>query len=367
MKNLYLDISILHPNPASNMNRDDAGSPKTVIYGGVVRSRVSSQSWKRAVREYFNRNKNDKLVGTRTKDAVELISKRMVEIDNSLKKDDVVKKVVEALKKEDKHGITKIDNNNKTSALLMLSHKQIDKAAQYILNNGNDLDEKKLKEILMDDNSLDLALFGRMVADDPELNVDAAAQVAHAVSTHEIVPEYDYYSALDDEQPDDAQGAAMLGTIEFNSSTLYRYANVNVNELIYNFGRENAVEGVAEFLKAFILSMPAGKQNTFANKTLPGYVMVTIRKDTPVNLVSAFEDPIKSHGGYMKESIKRLEKEYANTLKFVEKPIANFVLSLEDIKHLNDDLVEDVDSIDSLLDKVTEVLNEAVQDESSND
>lgn len=67
MKNLYLDISILHPNPASNMNRDDAGSPKTVIYGGVVRSRVSSQSWKRAVREYFNRNKNDKLVGTRTK------------------------------------------------------------------------------------------------------------------------------------------------------------------------------------------------------------------------------------------------------------------------------------------------------------
>ena len=361
MKNLYADFNVLHTVPASNINRDDAGSPKTVTYGGVVRSRVSSQSWKRAVRESFE--DNDKLVGTRTKKAVELISRRIMEIDDSVSDDAALKKAISVLKTA---GI-KIDKNNETGALLMLSRGQIDKVAQYSLSNGDNLDKKELKKVLLSNNSLDLALFGRMVADDPELNVDAAAQVAHAVSTHEIVPEYDYYSALDDEQPDAAQGAAMLGTIEFNSSTLYRYANVNVNELIYNFGRENAVEGVSEFLKAFILSMPAGKQNTFANKTLPGYVMVTIRKDTPVNLVSAFEDPIKSHGGYMKESIKRLEKEYANTLKFVEKPIANFVLSLEDIKHLDDDLVEDVDGIDSLLDKVTEVLNEAVQDESSND
>lgn len=143
-------------------------------------------------------------------------------------------------------------------------------------------------------------MFGRMVADDPSLNVDAAVQVAHAISTHEIVPEFDYFTAIDDKRKEDEAGSAMLGTIEYNSSTLYRYANINVNELEKNIGSDLTIKGAKLFIKEFISTMPTGKENTFANKTVPQYVLVTIRKDTPVNLVSAFEDPVKSHGGYVK-------------------------------------------------------------------
>ena len=101
----------------------------------------------------------------------------------------------------------------------------------------------------------------------PELNVDAASQVAHAISTHEIVPEFDYFTALDDEQ--DSAGAAMIDTLEFNSSTLYRYANVNVKELFHNLGSaELTLKGIELFIKEFVLSMPTGKQNSFANKTI---------------------------------------------------------------------------------------------------
>ena len=249
MKNLYADFNVLQTVPASNINRDDAGSPKTVTYGGVVRSRVSSQSWKRAVRESFE--DNDKLVGTRTKKAVELISRRIMEIDDSISDDDALKKAISAFKTA---GI-KIDKNNETGALLMLSRGQIDKVAQYSLSNGDNLDKKELKKVLLSNNSLDLALFGRMVADDPELNVDAAAQVAHAVSTHEIVPEFDYFTALDDDSAADNAGSAMIGTVEYNSSTLYRYANVNFNELTHNLGDELAVEGAKLFIKNFVMTM----------------------------------------------------------------------------------------------------------------
>ena len=177
-----------------------------------------------------------------------------------------------------------------------------------------------------------------------------------------MVPEYDYFTALDDEQPEDNAGAAMLGTVDFNSATLYRYANVNMNELIHNLDAEDAIKGAVNFIKYFALSMPTGKQNTFANKTLPSYVMVTLRTDTPVNLVSAFENPVDSDHGYVEPSIAKLEKEYARTQAFVDQPVENFVLGKADSK-----IGENVANLPELLQKVTEKLSEVVQDENTND
>lgn len=205
--------------------------------------------------------------------------------------------------------------------------------------------------MLNGDQSLDLALFGRMVADNPELNVDASAQVAHALSTHEIVPEYDYFTALDDLQPEDNAGAAMLGSLEFNSSTLYRYANININELAYNLDQDSAITGAVSFVKEFLLTMPTGKQNTFANKTLPSYVMVNLRTDTPVNLVSAFEEPVKSKDGYVKKSIQKFEKEFETSQDFVDTPKLSVVLSKFDT---NDG--DKVANVTELLQSVTDGL-----------
>lgn len=353
--NVYVDVNVLQTVPSSNINRDDTGAPKTALYGGVSRSRVSSQSWKHVVRAVFKADNID--VGTRTKEAANLLFKALQQLDSSLDDDAAKAKVAEIFKTA---GI-KLDKNNETGALLLISRGQINKLAQYALDN-EELDKKELKKVLKGDQSLDLALFGRMVADNPELNVDASAQVAHAISTHEVVPEYDYFTALDDEQGEDQTGAAMLGTIDFNSATWYRYANINMRELVANLNTKDAIHGATDFIKEFALSMPTGKQNTFANKTLPSYVMVTVRTDTPVNLVSAFENPVMSDHGYMTPSIERLEKEYKATLSLVDQPLLTVVLSKNDAQ-----VGDQMANLTELLEKVSATLSEVVQDENTND
>lgn len=355
-ENLYLDMHVLQTVPSSNINRDDAGSPKTALYGGVMRSRVSSQSWKRAMREDFN-SEGQAYAGLRTKDAAKLLVEALRTQNNELDDAAALAKAQDVFAAA---GI-KLNKDNQTGALLMVSQGQINKLAAYALSHET-IDKKELKTVLKGNQSLDLALFGRMVADNPELNVDAAAQVAHSLSTHEVVPEFDYYTAMDDLQPEDNAGAAMLGTIEYNSSTLYRYANLNFNELAENLGAEAAVDGATHFIKSFLLSMPTGKQNTFANKTLPSYLMISIRNDTPVNLVSAFEKPVKSNKGYVEPSISRLENEYESIQQFVDKPALTLVISKFETKD-----GEKVDNLAALLQRVGDYLAKAVDDENSHD
>lgn len=189
-------------------------------------------------------------------------------------------------------------------------------------------DKKEYKKALSTAPSADIALFGRMVADDPSLNFDAAAQVAHSISTHAVQNEYDYFTAVDDCQAEDNAGAGHLGTVEYNSATLYRYATVNVMELERHLGAKKAAEVVRSFGEAFIRSMPTGKQNTFANRTLPDAVYVTIREDQPVNLCGAFERAVrKSVEGYAEPSKNALQA-YAQQLyqSFAETPAKSFTV-----------------------------------------
>ncbi|WP_102279169.1 type I-E CRISPR-associated protein Cas7/Cse4/CasC [[Lactobacillus] timonensis] len=370
---MFLDINVLQSVPSSNINRDDTGAPKTAIYGGVLRSRVSSQAWKRAVRkafahdneQYENEMGNDWLAGIRTKDIPIMLAQEIVKQDDSLSIDQAQKIADKLLKNI--FGAKGITKEHRTKTLFMISRGELEKLAQFAISDENNEKNKKLiqsaiKDILGQDNSLDMALFGRMVADDPSLNVDAACQVAHAISTHEVTPEFDYYTAVDDEQADDTAGAAMLGTIDYNSSTLFRYANVNVEDLVHNLGSADAaIEGIKLFIKDFMMSMPTGKQNTFANKTVPQYVMVTLRDDTPVNLVSAFEKPVISNDGYLQASICRLEEEYSKTLKFVDQPLATFVVTTGKAK-----IGEQQDNRHDLVDKVAVVIQKRVENENTN-
>ncbi|WP_461224026.1 type I-E CRISPR-associated protein Cas7/Cse4/CasC [Lacticaseibacillus suihuaensis] len=353
--NLYLDIHVIQTVPSSNLNRDDTGTPKNAQYGGVTRARVSSQAWKHAMREDF-KALPAALQGTRTKEAARLLAEAIQAQAETFGEDeakDLAAAVFTAA------GV-KLDKNFQTGALLLISRGQLAKLATYALTHDT-LDKKELKAVLTGDQSLDLALFGRMVADNPELNVEGSAQVAHALSTHEIIPEFDYFTAMDDEQPEDNAGAAMLGTIEFNSATLYRYANLNYRELVANLGAATATKGALAFIKAFLLSMPSGKQNTFANKTLPSYVMVTLRQDTPVNLVAAFEQPITTRDGYVEKSVVALEKDYQDAQQFVEAPLATFVLATTDTT-----VGTRVANLDALLTQVSEELSQVTADEDPN-
>lgn len=319
-KRLYVDFHVLQTVPPSCINRDDTGSPKTAVYGGVLRARVSSQAWKHAMRKDFAEN-TPLDVGKRTKKAAELVKEQILALDPEQKKADKMAK--DALKH------VNITSNDKkgTDALVFISSAQA-KALAVLAVEGV-ADKKQYKEALKAAPSMDMALFGRMVADDPSLNYDAAAQVAHSISTHAVKNEYDYFTAVDDCPAEDNAGAGHLGTVEYNSSTLYRYATVNVLELKGKLGAEQAAETVRAFGEAFLFSMPTGKQNTFANRTLPDAVYVTIREDQPVNLCGAFERAVSrgEQGGYA-EASKAALAQYAQQVyaSFAEAPAQSFTV-----------------------------------------
>lgn len=306
-KRLYVDVHVLQTVPSSCINRDDTGSPKTAIYGGVTRARVSSQSWKRAMRDMFRDINKDGNESMRTKKIVHLVAE---EIQRCLpSRTNPLNDAKELLLGS---GLKIKSEDKGTDALFFISKRQIQSMVQILIDNPQIIGTKNkkeidlLKEALRSNPGMDIALFGRMVADDDSLNVDAAAQVAHSISTHRIENEYDYFTAVDDIAPEDHAGAGHIGTVEYNSSTLYRYATVAVHELAKHVPGDTA-RVVDLFLRAFVLSMPTGKQNTFANRTLPDAVYVAVREDQPVNLVGAFEKAIPANDlGYVERSAQQL-------------------------------------------------------------
>lgn len=318
-KRLYVDFHILQTVPPSCINRDDTGSPKTAVYGGVTRARVSSQAWKHAMRAAFAENARLD-VGKRTKKAAELVKEQILVLDPEQKKADKMAK--EALKYV---GI-KSDDKKGTDALIFISSAQAKALAELVV--GGCTKDKEYEEALIENPSADMVLFGRMVAQKASLKYDAAAQVAHSISTHAVQNEYDYFTAVDDCQAEDNAGAGHLGTVEYNSSTLYRYATVNVMELAGRLGAAQAAETVRAFGEAFLFSMPTGKQNTFANRTLPDAIYVTLREDQPVNLCGAFERAVpRSAQGYAAPS-KAALVQYAQQMysSFAEAPAQSFTV-----------------------------------------
>jgi CRISPR system Cascade subunit CasC len=166
---------------------------------------------------------------------------------------------------------------------------------------------------------VDIALFGRMVADATDLNVEAATQVAHAISVHAVDNESDYFTAVDDRNTDAETGAGMIGVVDFNSATLYRYAALDVDRLHGTLGAgldddeapaTPTRRAVQAFVRGFITSLPTGKVNTFGNHTLPTAVIVKLRTQRPISFVAAFEKPVtqQAGGGFVRESCQRLAR-----------------------------------------------------------
>lgn len=207
-----------------------------------------------------------------------------------------------------------------------------------------------------------------MVADDTDLNVDAACQVAHAISTHAAENEYDFFTAVDDEKnrsEEEDAGAGMIGTVEFSSATMYRYATVNLDMLVENLGDgEAALRALEVFIRGFCLSMPTGKQNTFANRTLPEAIVVSIRDDQPVSLVGAFEEPVPeaSGTGYVDRSVRALAQ-YTETIEknYGVTPLSSFVVALKDSDAVSS-LGERVSFV-NLPDRVRQVVDSRVSHE----
>lgn len=378
---LNVDIHALQSIPPSLINRDDTGAPKSAVFGGVPRQRVSSQSWKRAIRKNFEDNFDPAMVGWRTKRVVDLVASRVVELaDDEAWTEERAAEGAEALFKSAgiKVSEPKTTKNTddedaeepgkpprpETGYLLFLSPRQVDNAAREIIaQDGEKIKKARAKELLNQEHSVDIAMFGRMVADDANYNVDAAVQVAHAIGVHESEPEFDYFTAVDDLDEDEQEtGAGMIGTVQMMSSTLYRYATLDLESLAENLGdRSAAVTSAVQFLDSFIQSMPTGKQNTFANNTLPELVYVTVRDTRSISLVNAFEQPVQGDGDtgrrlvgarVLADEARQIETEYG----FV--PTAAFVIGLGDLREPFRDLATET-TLPDLGEQIRGVLNES--------
>lgn len=324
MKTL-IEIHALQNFAPSNLNRDDTGAPKDALFGGTRRARVSSQCLKRAVREYF-KEQNKKWVADRTKRVVDALKERLTP---TLKNMDgftdtnLVKAIEVAISNLGSSKKIKVDKERKTDVLLFLSPGEISSLGKVIAESYAELLKGKFSEDLvrsLNDTidgenksrlSVDVALFGRMLAVMPEKNQNAACQVAHAISTHAVEREFDFYTAVDDLKPGDTAGADMMGTVEFNSACFYRYAVVDWEKLVKNLHGDTklAAEGLQAFLDGFVVAEPTGKQNTFAAHNPPEFISVSVRRNTaPRNLANAFETAVrvKKDESLTKESTTRL-------------------------------------------------------------
>lgn len=291
---MIVDIHIIQSLAPNNVNRDETGAPKTCVFGGVQRRRVSSQSWKRAIREYFRDvvvNGGDDLVenelGIRTRRVPEQVATLLADRDRDASGARTRTLTLLGMK----------GSNDQSQVLMFLTRQEIEAIADAVHDNWDTLttkDATKVAVTLGQGRAVDLALFGRMLAELPGNDVDAACRVAHAISTHRAETEIDFFTAVDDLKGDDEDaGAGMMGDLEFSSCTLYRHLALDVDQLQRNLGGDADLSSTATrgLLEAAVRSVPGGKQTTFLAVEPPAFVLVDVRS-TPVGLANAFAKPV---------------------------------------------------------------------------
>ena len=352
---MKIEVHLLQSFPPANLNRDDTGQPKDCEFGGVRRGRISSQALKRRMRTsgVFERAFENQL-GKRTKRAHQEVAARLATpaygahsdetahdlavavLDTMLGWDEAKKatKVLWFVGADELDRLAQITNEHaetisaavherrqlpalegKPSKAEKAKHDAADKAVRDAASAVRDAFKKERGDYVR---SVDVALFGRMLAEVPGMNIDAAAQVAHAISTHALDQDFDYYTAVDDLNSDEQTGAGMVGTTGFNASCYYRYALVDVDQLARNMtdgaepsqaDRQLAADAVEAFVEAAYTAIPTGKQNAFAAQTPPSLVMATVRTadGMPWSLANAFVDPVRANGqGLVAGSVQKL-------------------------------------------------------------
>jgi CRISPR system Cascade subunit CasC len=327
-----IEIHAIQNFAPSNLNRSDTGAPKDAYFGGTNRSRISSQCLKRAVRQYFGSlvqqgTLRAEDLASRTKRLLETITSRLVTLGRpaeeaagkatlalaamelSIKEDGKTEYLL-FLGEQEIAGITQVIHEQWDAIVAMEAAPVEGKKAPKAKKQGSQAASPELKTALEavfnGGKALDVALFGRMLADMPKKNQNAACQVAHAISTHAVEREFDYYTAVDDLKPDDTAGADMIGTVEFNSACFYRYAVIDWDKLVENLqgDLDLAAQGLRAFLEGFVVAEPTGKQNSFAAHNPPEFVAISVRRNTaPRSLANAFETALRVPKG---ESLTQL-------------------------------------------------------------
>ncbi len=310
----FLQFHLLTSYGPSNPNRDDQGRPKQAMVGGAPRLRMSSQSLKRALREsaFFALDLQGN-IGTRTKRLYALLVEHLRA--KGVPEDDISKAAETAAAIFGKLETSKKDEGARLATTLAFISPQERKLAEELAEKvaaGEDLPkEKDLKKLVLRraDGAVDIAMFGRMLADDADFNRDAAVQVAHAITTHASQVEEDWYSAVDDLNKAEDTGAGHLGETGYGSGIYYQYVCIDCDLLIENLDgdRELAVRAVEALARALAQTTPRGKQNSFAHHPRAHLVLAEAGRQAPRDLSGAFFAPVKEQP-LMASSVRALDE-----------------------------------------------------------
>ncbi len=328
----------------NHMNCDDQGEPKSMIYGGTKRARISSQCQKRAEREEYRKSSKENCFNTRYMPEVfkkELMKQGIKEVEAEKlagclskelteKKDKNEKKEGGDKKTKDKKTKDKkTKDRNKTKGLFYSSDGEVKNFITGLIKDNPKKDIKKAIESCTQHSkkASEIDLFGRMVCNYPELTIEGVLAVAHAVSTHKVENELDYFTAVDDLQLKQEQGAAHLDNKANNAACFYRYCYMDLDKAKENLSDLTLKEReicLKNLLHVLINATPQGGIRSTAHGGRPSYILGLARQGNPLSLVEAFEIPIQSKGaGYIQPSIKELENEYADTKRMCGKAYAN--------------------------------------------
>jgi CRISPR system Cascade subunit CasC len=357
---MQLEIHVLQSFPPANLNRDENGMPKSTVFGGRPRARISSQCQKRAVRLFYQDNA--------TIDEAHFAQRSrswMPELKILLTNAGIVEeKAVIAAKLALEILGAKIEGEAvESKTILFLGKTEIAAIADILIKNWSAIEPglvgkepkfptkdpniaKVIEKALVETGKPgDVALFGRMMASLPTINVDAAVQMAHAISVNTLQQEFDFFTAVDDLGASDNQGADHIGETGYNSSTYYRFTTLDTKQLKQNLGSdEHAVTIAQAFVEAFVQAIPTGHQNGFAAHSLPAVVMAVVRKGQPVSLVDAFENPVAPKGSksLLENAVSTLDEHWAELSKMygeksvVFKGIVTRTQLAQQLKHLAD-------------------------------
>jgi len=308
----FLQLHLLTAYPPANLNRDDNGQPKTAIFGGVQRLRVSSQSLKRAWRtsEVFA-NRLEHHIGERTQRLGQVILEYLrgkgMEEKKALSTARAIAELFGKPKPE------KDDNPAFIEQLAFVSPEERKNALAFADRAlaGETIEPKASDVLVKTDSAADIAMFGRMLADNPAFNREAAVQVAHGLSTHRIVIDDDYYVAVDDlKDPasrEDA-GTSFIGVQEFAAGVFYLYICADLDLLVKNLNGDRALAkaAVAALTEAAATVAPRGKQASFASRARASYILAETGSDQPRSLAAAFLKPISGDDDLAKTSAAKL-------------------------------------------------------------
>ena len=311
----FLQLHYLTIYPLSNPNRDDLGRPKSANYGGAPRLRISSQALKRAARlSDVMQAELEGHLGQRTQRIGKVVRDDLASSSASEERvTEIATQVADIFGKLDSDAAEK--GAIRTRQLAFISPEErstaIELARKALAGEGlPEVKQLKKRVLRTADGAADLAMFGRMLADDPDFNREAAVQVSHALTTHRALVEDDYYTAVDDlKKPAEDSGAGFVGEAGFGSGVFYTYACVNNDLLVQNLAgdRELAARAAGALAEALATATPSGKRNSFAHQTRAGYIRAEKGGAQPRSLAGAFFKPVKGED-LLASSITALEK-----------------------------------------------------------